>query len=78
MVVFLFPLLTLLFHKVLILICAVQLQINGGSVNDNIWTLLFCLYLCNLLEFNSRLTGDPRSTEIANDNSPSCCIQGHQ
>ena len=40
------------------------------------WTLLFTLYLCHLrtrvqLEFNSHLTGDPRSTEIANDYSPS-------
>ena len=28
-----------------------------------------CLYLCHLLEFNSHLTGERRSTEIANDNS---------
>ena len=32
---------------------------------------IFFLYLCHLLEFNSHLTGDPRSTEIANDYSPS-------
>ena len=44
---------------------------NGGSLNDNIWTFLFYLYLCDLLEFNSHLTGDPRSTEITNDYSPS-------
>ena len=31
--------------------------------------MLFYLYLCNLLEFNLHLTGDPRSTETANDNS---------
>ena len=31
--------------------------------------MLFYLYLCNLLEFNSHRTGDPRSTEIANDNN---------
>ena len=43
---------------------------NGGFLNDNIWTLLFYLYLCHLLEFNSHLTGDPRSTEITNDYSP--------
>ena len=38
-------------------------------INDNIWTLLFYLYLCHLLEFNSHLTGYPRSTEITNDYS---------
>ena len=86
MVGFLFPLFTWLFHKVLIHICTnlignkiyflaikwyeTQLR-NGGSLNDNIWTLLFYLYLCHLLEFNSHLTGDPRSTEITNDYSPS-------
>ena len=33
--------------------------------------LLFYLYLCHLLEFNSHLTGERRSTEMANDNSSS-------
>ena len=37
---------------------------------DPLMTLLFYLYLCHLLEFNSHLTGDPRSIEIANDYSP--------
>ena len=46
-------------------------HIIGGSLDDNIWTLLVYLYLCHLLEFNSHLTGDPQSTEFANDNSPS-------
>ena len=32
--------------------------------------MLFYLYFCHLLEFNSHLTGDPRSTKIADDNSP--------
>ena len=31
----------------------------------------FIYILCHLLEFNSHLTGDPRSTEITNDYSPS-------
>ena len=31
----------------------------------------YFIYICHLVEFNSHLTGDPRSTEIGNDNSPS-------
>ena len=45
--------------------------VNGGSVDDNIWTLLFYLYLCHLLEFNSHLTSERRSTEITDDYSSS-------
>ena len=33
--------------------------------------MLFYLYLCHLLEFNSHLTGDRQSTEITNDNNRS-------
>ena len=37
--------------------------------------MLFCLYFLSFsrvqLKFNSHLTGNPRSTEIAGDNSPS-------
>ena len=46
-------------------------DVNGGSLDDNIWTLLFYLYLCHVFEFNPHLTGERRSTEIANDNSSS-------
>ena len=49
-------------------------SINCRSHKDNIWTLIFDLYLCHLLEFNSDLTGDPRSTEIAYDYSPNSIV----
>ena len=45
-----------------------------NTCNNNIWTLCYFIYILSFtrvqLEFNSHLTGDPRSTEIADDNSP--------
>ena len=43
-----------------------------NTFNNNIWTLCYFIYILSFtrvqLEFNSHLTGDPRSTEIADDN----------
>ena len=80
MFVFFISLFTWMFHNVLIHTCRQQniFPCNKMVLNmlmaDPLMTIFghYYLYLCHLLEFNSHLTSERRSTEITDDYSSSC------